>query len=341
LSSSSSSSYERFLLQHFDAITQVENLAASAMWCVPGSMRDNNAEFAYAATRLVALINDRMMFRYAKTSTSSSSSTASSGGVHKETLPSTPFQLNMATLMSVAHAVELLCELLSEKARGKRGKWTAIAVVESFKTLLRLVMLAANRGRMLTAQTVPSRANFSVDLAAVKARLSELDGKRAAQPAAAAEHESPRARATLASAVRQRLQAGGGAESLVADGIHTVAELLWILKPLLSLLALRRFGLKSWRAWSVAVVLDVASRLLHESSVSRKLTPAEQSEQRRRTFLMVLYLFRHPVYSHVEAAAKLVPIGWLERVSFLRAIVHALASYIATFPDRFYYTSTQ
>jgi peroxin-16 len=321
LSSSSSSSYERFLLQHFDAITQVENLAASAMWCVPGSMRDNNAEFAYAATRLVALINDRMMCRYAKTST--------------------PFQLNMATLMSVAHAVELLCELLSEKARGKRGKWTAIAVVESFKTLLRLVMLAANRGRMLTAQTVPSRANFSVDLAAVKARLSELDGKRAAQPAAAAEHESPRARATLASAVRQRLQAGGGAESLVADGIHTVAELLWILKPLLSLLALRRFGLKSWRAWSVAVVLDVASRLLHESSVSRKLTPAEQSEQRRRTFLMVLYLFRHPVYSHVEAAAKLVPIGWLERVSFLRAIVHALASYIATFPDRFYYTSTQ
>jgi peroxin-16 len=311
-------------------------------------MRDNNAEFAYAATRLVALINDRMMFRYAKTSTSSSTSTASSGGVHKETLPSTPFQLNAATLMSVAHAVELLCELLSEKARGKRGKWTAIAVVESFKTLLRLVMLAANRGRMLTAQTVPSRANFSVDLAAVKARLSELDGKRAAQPGAAAaaavgaaEHESPRARATLVSAVRQRLQAGGAAESLVADGIHTVAELLWILKPLLSLLALRRFGLKSWRAWSVAVVLDVASRLLHESSVSRKLTPAEQSEQRRRTFLMVLYLFRHPVYSHVEAAAKLVPIGWLERVSFLRAIVHALAHYIATFPDRYYYTSTQ
>jgi hypothetical protein len=55
---------------------------------------------------------------------------------------------------------------------------------------------------------------------------------------------------------------------------------------------------------------------------------------------MILYLFRHPAFAYVETAAKMVPIGWLERVSFLRAIIHALASYIATFPDRYYYTST-
>jgi len=87
-------------------------------------------------------------------------------------------------------------------------------------------------------------------------------------------------------------------------------------------------------------VLDTASRLLHESRAARPLTAAEAAEQRRRTLLMVLYLFRHPVFAYVEMAAKMVPLGWLDRVTWLRAVVHALAAYVKTYPDRYFYTAT-
>lgn len=240
--------------------------------------------------------------------------------------------------------------MLAEQAKGTRGKWTLIAAIESFKTLVRLFMLYATRGRMLTAQSVPSRGTFDVDTAVVAKRVAELSGKPLAPTAggpASAPRSGANARPTLVSAVRDRLKAAAAtADASSSAGLsssatlHLVAELIWILRPLLSLLAMRRFGVRSWRAWSVAVVLDVVSRVLHESDSSRPLTANERQEQRRRTLLMVLYLFRHPMFEHVRTAAQYLPLGWTERIGLLHTIVQALGAYISTYPNRYFYTVT-
>jgi peroxin-16 len=305
------------------------------MFMVPGTMRDNNAEFAFAVTRLVALLNDRVLFRYSRRSSSVES--------RHEQAESSPAVLSLATVLSVTQVVELLCELLAEQSNGVRGKWTAITVVESFKTLVRLVMLCATRGSMLTAQSVPSRGSYDLDTAAMEKRVAQITGAPPPTTASAAAPAASHARPTLASVVRDRLQASqatnasnNSSNSLTMSSsaaLHLFAELIWIFRPLLSLLAMRRFGVRSWRAWSVAVVLDIVSRVLHESDSTRPLTANERQEQRRRTLLMVLYLFRHPMFEHVRTAAQYLPLGWTERIGFLHTIVHALGSYLATYPE--------
>jgi peroxin-16 len=340
------SQYERVVLQHHDIIGQVESIASSAMFMVPGTMRDNNAEFAFAVTRLVALLNDRVLFKYARRSKSNATNVVS----RHEQAESSPLVLALATVLSVTQVVELLCELLAEQNNGVRGKWTAITVVESFKTLVRLVMLGATRGNMLTAQAVPSRGSYDLDTAAMEKRIAQIAGTPSSPAAATSGASSSHARPTLASAVHDRLQAsqakntdaaafGRGALSSSA-ALHLIAELIWIFRPLLSLLAMRRFGVRSWRAWSVAVVLDILSRVLHESDSSRPLSANERQEQSRRSMLMVLYLFRHPMFEHVRNAAQYLPLGWTERIGFLHTIVHALGSYLATYPNRYFYTAT-
>ena len=54
-------------------------------------------------------------------------------------------------------------------------------------------------------------------------------------------------------AVRRRTQRWAKPHALCA-------ELLWVVRPLAGLAAMRVWGTRSWRAWSVPVLLDVISR---------------------------------------------------------------------------------
>jgi hypothetical protein len=83
--------YEELLLEHTEMFSQIESIASSALFMMPGNMRDNTAEFgtfayllvthapsfvingvfvvvvflAYASIRLVSLLNDRLALRFA------------------------------------------------------------------------------------------------------------------------------------------------------------------------------------------------------------------------------------------------------------------------------------
>ncbi|XP_023071539.1 peroxisomal biogenesis factor 16 isoform X4 [Piliocolobus tephrosceles] len=81
---------------------------------------------------------------------------------------------------------------------------------------------------------------------------------------------------------------------------ETIAEVLYIARPLLHLLSLGLWGQRSWKPWLLAGVVDVTSLSL--LSDRKGLTRRERRELRRRTVLLLYYLLRSPFYDRFSEA---------------------------------------
>lgn len=97
------------------------------------------------------------------------------------------------------------------------------------------------------------------------------------------------------------------------DELLVLGEWVFILRPLLYVLLIRRYGLKSWKPWLASLALDasglttiLAAAFLKDRkqlSVPRDcidrppFSSEEVQEVKRRQFLMVLYLTRDPFFS--------------------------------------------
>ncbi|KAI8609937.1 peroxisomal membrane protein-domain-containing protein [Chytriomyces sp. MP71] len=61
-------------------------------------------------------------------------------------------------------------------------------------------------------------------------------------------------------------------------------------------IALRRYGTKSWNPWLLSLALEVTSLGIHAHS-PRKHKSLERDEMQRRAWLLTYYILRDPVYS--------------------------------------------
>eukprot|EP00210_Caulerpa_lentillifera_P001982 g1900.t1 len=103
-----------------------------------------------------------------------------------------------------------------------------------------------------------------------------------------------------------------------------MGEMLYLIRPVLCVFALRKFGSRSWKPWLLSLGIDIFSRLLlskgesilknagvkkcKDLSVQDQLlnyltmvrnfqwTPVEQKEMKRRRTLFLIYLLRSPLF---------------------------------------------
>ncbi|KAG5457826.1 MAG: peroxisome membrane protein [Olpidium bornovanus] len=85
-----------------------------------------------------------------------------------------------------------------------------------------------------------------------------------------------------------------------ACSTRALAELLYILRPLLYALAVCRYGTASWRPWLLSLVFESWSRTLHAWGLGTKgkerMTTLEKDEMKRRKWAYLWYLLRNPFY---------------------------------------------
>ncbi|KAM3838384.1 peroxisomal biogenesis factor 16, partial [Diretmus argenteus] len=75
---------------------------------------------------------------------------------------------------------------------------------------------------------------------------------------------------------------------------ETIAESMYIGRPLVHLLCLGLCGKQSWKPWIVSGALELSSfALLSDAKFENRW---ERAEMRRRTFLLLYYLLRSPFY---------------------------------------------
>lgn len=76
---------------------------------------------------------------------------------------------------------------------------------------------------------------------------------------------------------------------------EVTAEVLYIIRPVLHLLLIRRYGWRSWRAWMCSFGVDIGVRM----AMAKPKEENDGEERRRRMMLMLLYLCRSPMFDMI------------------------------------------
>ncbi|XP_057363605.1 peroxisomal biogenesis factor 16 isoform X5 [Manis pentadactyla] len=118
---------------------------------------------------------------------------------------------------------------------------------------------------------------------------------------------------------------------------ETIAESLYIARPLLHLLSLGLWGQRSWAPWLLSGVVDVTSLSLLGDR--KGLTRREQLELRRRTILLLYYLLRSPFYDRFSEARILFLLQLLaDHVPGIGLVTRPLMDYLPTWQKIYFYS---
>ncbi|KAK3570905.1 hypothetical protein QTP86_029354 [Hemibagrus guttatus] len=91
---------------------------------------------------------------------------------------------------------------------------------------------------------------------------------------------------------------------------ETIAESLYIARPIVHLTALGICGRRSWKPWLISGILEITSFSLL-SDTMKTLNRKERAEMRRRAFLLLYYLLRSPFYDRYSEAKILFLLRFL------------------------------
>lgn len=117
----------------------------------------------------------------------------------------------------------------------------------------------------------------------------------------------------------------------------TTAETLYILKPMIHLGGCALFGYKSWRSWSMALLIDLMSLRIYLNNRSL-LTKIQKVEISRRIISIVLYLLRSPFYDRYSRDKINALLGALiKHIPLTKGVVVPLKDYIPYWQDTYFH----
>ncbi|KAI8866806.1 peroxisome membrane protein [Ramicandelaber brevisporus] len=139
--------------------------------------------------------------------------------------------------------------------------------------------------------------------------------------------------------------------------IGKVGELLFIIRPLLYVLVLRKYGNKSWIPWLISLAIELSSRAATIRELSKpnikvsmtsgekttvrpaRATTPEKAELKRRLWLFAYYLLRSPLY---ELWTRQKLDGFIESAgsrAFIGMFAGFLQDYKPLWENVYFYTS--
>ncbi|EFJ14461.1 hypothetical protein SELMODRAFT_229029 [Selaginella moellendorffii] len=225
--------------------------------------------------------------------------------------------------ISIVKELEVLVELTAEHYRGPNGKWSTLAVVEAIKVLIRLKIFHDSGYKMLIDGGESENQE--------EASYCDPYARRGARTSGRPQNVQGKAMGALYSfgnSLSGRpswLQKRDAAQQPVQRGLLSlwkqpaarwfiVGETSLILRPLIYVFLIRRYGLKSWKPWLASLAIDLTgfsilfltdqwsskssneSLIISQGSPSRPLSAAEKNELKRRQLLWAFYLLRSPFF---------------------------------------------
>lgn len=89
------------------------------------------------------------------------------------------------------------------------------------------------------------------------------------------------------------------------SGLGAIGEYMFILRPLIYVLAMHKYGQKSWYPWFLSLAIELGSRASIKRCLSNRSggssrggsgTLLEKDEMKRRLWLLLYYVLRSPFY---------------------------------------------
>ncbi|XP_054587972.2 peroxisomal biogenesis factor 16 isoform X2 [Nothobranchius furzeri] len=303
--------------------------AAASMFtpfCIPGRFADSHeiSELVYSASNLLVLFNDSILRRGLRCSLTKSLS-----------------QQRLLNWLSVLEYVQVFLEMGAFKLWGEVGRWLVIGLIQIFKTVFRLVLLLVYKSGLGTSPPIIPLDRSAECVAESNSEQQEdscFVGQRSGRvirPLGSA----PSLQNRLWGAPVQRNRRSSLAENSTPTELglqETVAESVYISRPLVHLLCLGLCGKQSWKPWLVSGFLELSSFAV--LSDARFQTRWEQAEMRRRGFLLLYYLLRSPFYDKYSEEKILFLLKLLaDHIPGIGLVARPLMDYLPTWQKIYFY----
>eukprot|EP00258_Populus_trichocarpa_P034510 XP_024450529.1 peroxisome biogenesis protein 16 isoform X2 [Populus trichocarpa] len=289
--------------------------------------------------------------------------------------PMEPNSFPYSLCISAIKDLETLVEVAAQHYFGDNKKWNFIAVTEATKVLVRLILFRNSGYKMLLhggeTPNIEKHSDFSSSQHNVGGfpkpgsrhgpnglnpwnlegrALSALsrfgeNARMSSDPVwlRRAEHQQA-IMEPPSSAIERPTLSMILSEKGVQGALFLMGEVLFIIRPLIYVLFIRKYGIRSWIPWFVSLAVDAGGvGFLTQVTKSRDggkeqhyhLSASEQDELKRRKLLWALYLMRDPFFTkytrqRLQSTEKLVepvPIIGLLTAKIVELVVGAQTRY--------------
>uniref|UniRef100_A0A6N2LIC9 Peroxisomal membrane protein PEX16 n=1 Tax=Salix viminalis TaxID=40686 RepID=A0A6N2LIC9_SALVM len=294
--------YKKWVRRNKDYVHSLESLANGLTWLLPErfSASEIGPEAVTAILGIITAMNEHII-------------DTTPTQMHVGPVEPNPFPYSLC--ISAIKDLETVVEVAAQHYFGDDKKWNFIAVTEATKVLVRLILFRNSGYKMLLhggdTPNIEKHSDFS---------SSQHNDGGFPRPGSGHGPNGLNPWNLEGRALSALSRFGENARMSVQGALFLMGEVLFIIRPLMYVLFIRKYGIRSWIPWFLSLAVDgVGIGFLTQVAKSRDggkeqhyhLTASEQDELKRRKLLWALYLMRDPFFTkytrqRLESTEKLL-----------------------------------